>query len=208
MSTLLASIFRPRLATGILATFLSAACLPTASAESFTAVDLYTLTGPAGITTVQASGSPQSAAPGGGVVGYGSGTGTGGNYHALLWNGTPVATDLHPTNLAGFTTSFAYGTSGTQQVGYGRGTGTGNQTHALLWNGTSVATDLNDLLTLGYTNSYAYSLDASGNVFGTAIDASGNTHAIEWVAVPEPAGLTLMTLGAGALLARKRRCVA
>ena len=99
MSTLLASIFRPRLATGILATFLSAACLPTASAESFTAVDLYTLTGPAGITTVQASGSPQSAAPGGGVVGYGSGTGTGNNYHALLWNGSSVATDLHPSNL-------------------------------------------------------------------------------------------------------------
>ena len=261
--------------------------------STYTGVDLYTLSAPAGITSFYTSSRQQTAAPGGQAVGSSNGPGSphallwngsstavdlnptnlngfNGSYaygtngtqqvgygqgpttaqHALLWNGSGIATDLHPsgftysgafgtngtqqvgygvrpnnavdallwngtstaidlnpTNLSGITTSCAYSTNGIQQVGYGSGPGTGSNAHALLWNGNSTAIDLNALLPAGFTSSDAWSLDAAGNVFGTALDTSGNTHAIEW-AVPEPTGLSLIAFGAAVLLARRRRVAA
>ena len=131
-----------------------------ARAATYTAIDLYTLALPAGNNSFFLGGKPQTAAPGGKVVGNGT---AGNNAHALLWNGTAVATDLNPTNLGGITNSNANGTSGTQQVGYGSGTGTGNNNHALLWNGTAVATDLNPT-NLGVTTSIAYGTSGTQQV--------------------------------------------
>ena len=53
-------------------------------------------------------------------VGFGNLDNLGLNGHALLWTGADASfVDLHPTNLAGYTSSFAYGISpsGSQQVG-------------------------------------------------------------------------------------------
>lgn len=76
-------------------------------------------------------------------VGYGSGTGTSSNNHALLWSSTPAsAVDLNPP---GFTYSVAQGISGNQQVGYGSTEAVQlEDPHALLWSGTAAsAVDLN-----------------------------------------------------------------
>jgi hypothetical protein len=172
-----------------------------ARAAVYTGIDLYTLTAPAGVSAIYTTDHMQAAGPGGQVVGHGYGSGTGNLAHALLWNGTSIATDLNPTNLAGFTNSVAYGTSGTQQVGYGNA---GINNHALLWNGTAVATDLQLLLPANFASSNAYTIDASGDVFGIARDTSGATHAVEWV-VPEPAGLSLLAVGGMSLLGRSCR---
>src|SRR5205809_695210 len=100
----------------------------------YTASVLYTLGPPNGVSlsNLDYSGNPQSAI-GGQVVGQGAGSGTGNNYHALLWNNSGTATDLNP---AGFTSSSLSGTIGTQQVGTASGISTGNHDHATLWNGT------------------------------------------------------------------------
>ena len=43
-------------------------------------------------------------------VGTGGGSGTGGHNHALLWSGSATsAVDLHPTNLTGYSDTFAFG---------------------------------------------------------------------------------------------------
>ena len=65
-------------------------------------------------------------------VGYGQGTATGGQTHALLWSGSADSyVDLNPT---GFDFSYAYETLAGQQVGYGR---VGGRNHALLWSGAA-----------------------------------------------------------------------
>ncbi len=97
-------------------------------------------------------------------------------HHALLWNGTAAsAVDLNP---AGYTSSFAYGASGTTQVGYGYGT-TGNNNHALLWNGTAAsAVDLNPA---GYTYSLAYGASGTKQVgYGDSTATGNNDHALLW----------------------------
>ena len=87
-------------------------------------------------------------------VGYGNGQGIVDD--ALLWTGTGAsAVNLNPFSL-GITTSYAYGTNGTQQVGEGIGSGTGNKEHALLWDGTAdSAVDLNPTDLPGITTSSA-----------------------------------------------------
>jgi hypothetical protein len=98
---------------------------------SYIAIDLN----PSGFTksaAVGISGTQQ--------VGSGSGSATGGNSHALLWNGSAASyVDLHPSVFAG---SNAVGISGTQQVGLGYTIG--GYEHALLWNGSAASfIDLN-----------------------------------------------------------------
>lgn len=124
------------------------------------------------------------------------GWGSNGQNHALLWRGAPdSAVDLNP---AGATTSYGFGTNGTQEVG--EMDGTDGQGHAVIWSGTAnSAVDLKQYLPAGWGNSVAYSIDPAGNVFGIAYDAAGHAHAVEWQ-VPEPAslasaGLVILALG-------------
>lgn len=108
---------------------------------------------------------------------------TDGNPHAMLWSGTAgSAVDLNPN---GFSASIAYGTNGTQQVGYGyEGT---DFSHALLWLGTAAsADDLQLLLPANqqWTDSIAYTVDANGDVFGTAngtVNGLTGQFAMEWM---------------------------
>lgn len=142
-------------------------------------------------------------------VGVGYGIGPSGNYyHAFLWSGTAEsAVDLNPTNLKGITHSYAYGVYGSQQVGYGYSgfplPGPDVPLHALLWNGTAdSAVDLQSALPPTFVSSKAYNLDASGDVFGVASD-SQFLYAVEWVAIPEPAVLSVAIVGMTALTRRR-----
>jgi uncharacterized membrane protein len=165
------------------------------------AVDLH----PAGHESI--SDSVAYAVSGEQVVGYGQGFDSpmGGTYfHALLWDGDGAPVDLHPTALSELTSSAALGTNGTRQVGYGQIGGPAGVRHALLWDGTPAATDLHLLLPAGFVSSEANTIDAAGNVFGTALDGAGRVHAIEW-SVPEPAAASLLPAVGLALLRRRRR---
>ena len=115
-------------------------------------------------------------------VGYGQITGTDVGYRALLWTGTrESAIDLHP---AGYTASFAYGTSGNQQVGYGWTAAGGTfRNFALLWNGTAQsAVDLHPVQMPGILQSMAYATDGTQQAgAGYGIGPAGNYwHALLW----------------------------
>jgi hypothetical protein len=127
--------------------------------------------------------------------------------HALLWTGTAAsAVDLNPAIFSGRSSSEAFGTNGLRQVGYIESDFPSRISHAVVWSGAAdSAIDLQTFLPATFTDSYARSIDASGNIFGYAPDASGTRHAIEWVPVPEPSGLLLMMVGALGLLRRDRR---
>jgi hypothetical protein len=131
----------------------------------YVAIDLYTLG-----KSVVIEGQSQAAA-GGQVVGAAAN-------HALLWNGSAVATDLNPTNLAGITSSSAVAADGTQQVGYGYGA-TASVTNALVWSGTaSSAVNLNPN---GFTSSYAYGAGGGQQVgYASGPSTNGNSHAFAW----------------------------
>ena len=104
-------------------------------------------------------------------VGWGQGSATGGNEHALLWSGTAEScVDLNPS---GFDGSYAYGISGTQQVGYGDG-------HALLWYGSAVS--YVDLHPSGWDNSYANGTNGTQQVgYGWGSATGGDEqHALLW----------------------------
>ena len=130
---------------------------------------------------------------------YGDGSGIGGKNHALLWTGTAAsAVDLQPTSFTGFDSSIALGTNGLAQVGYVYNSAAFTP-HAVLWTGSAAsAIDLAALLPFTATSSFAYTIDAQGNAWGTATDATGVIHAVEWSPVPEPASVALATAGAGA----------
>lgn len=112
-------------------------------------------------------------------VGYGNGTATGSDDHAMLWTGTAnSAVDLNPTSL-GITNSYGFSTDGAQQVGDGYGAGTGNDFHALLWTGSAgSAVDLNPT-SLGITNSDAYDLSGNQQV-GYGTGSTGYKQAFLW----------------------------
>jgi len=131
---------------------------------------------------------------------------------ALLWTGSAAsAVDLTPTNLSGFASSTAYDTNGVNQVGYASGSATGNNVHAMFWTDTAnSAVDLQALLpsTGVWSDSEAYTIDASGNIYGTADGIFGGASggfAVEWSVVPEPAGASMLLI-AGAATFMRRRC--
>ena len=100
--------------------------------------------------------------------------------HAALWSGTSAsAVDLTPSDSKA---AVAYATDGRIQVGNTTSLPPAFFIHARLWKGTAQsAVDLNDLLPTYLTNSTAYSVDAAGNIFGTAYEADGTLHAVEWL---------------------------
>jgi len=102
--------------------------------------------------------------------------------HAVLWTGTAnSAVDLNPTDLTGITTSFAYGTDGSQQVGDGNDSGYYNLPGTpLLWSGTAVsAVDLSPTNLSQILASEAVGVSGSQQVgYGEA--SSGFYHALLW----------------------------
>lgn len=116
------------------------------------------------------------------VVGAGSGTATGGEYHALLWRrrdaraGFDSFIDLNP---AGFFGSKARGVSGISQVGSGAGPATDRRTHALLWKGS--ASSCVDLNPPGFTQTDAVAVSGDIQVGNGEGEATGGArHAILW----------------------------
>jgi len=132
------------------------------------------------------------------------------SHQALLWHGSAAsAVDLNPT---GFAFSVASGTNGSQQVGYGYGRATDDDQHALLWSGSADSyVDLGALLPSKFTESFAFSINAAGDVFGYAQEASGAYDAIEWrepttdTSAPEPGGVSVFAIWTIALQRRRRR---
>jgi hypothetical protein len=96
--------------------------------------------------------------------------------HALLWlNANPSSTvDLNPV---GFTSSYALGTTGTQQFGYGYPTATPEVTHALLWNDS--AANMVDLNPAGFIFSLASAGDVNHQV-GYGQNNLNQLHALAW----------------------------
>ena len=135
-------------------------------------------------------------------VGFGTLNTTGRPAQALLWSGTAAsAVNLNP---AGYTDSEAYGTNGSEQVGEAGGF-FGPQ--AFLWSGTAAsAVNLQSLLpTAFWTTLQAYSIDAAGNIYGTAygtLAGVSESFAVEWSpVVPEPGpGSLFVAVGVGFLL--------
>jgi hypothetical protein len=116
-----------------------------------------------------------------------------------------VAVDLGPS---GFADSSAFGIAGGQQAGGGFGSATGGVAHALLWSGTAAsAVDLHQFLPAGFIDSRARSIDDQGNIVGYATDSAGNSHAILWQVVSEPAAIVSLGMGAltAGLILRRRK---
>ena len=130
-----------------------------------------------------------------------------GSYQAMLWTGdASTAVNLNPTQWRAVT-SQANATNGTHQVGMAY-LGDLEVYHAVLWSGTAdSALDLGALLPAEYGTSVAEAIDEAGNVAGFAIHTPSNTtHAVVWLAVPEPTAALLLPCAAAAALLRRPRC--
>ena len=128
---------------------------------------------------LNAAGSPYTnaavyATDGVNQVGIGWGTSTGGQYNAILWSGTSAsAVDLQPTNLSGFTSSYADDVSGSQQAGYADGPATG--IHAMIWNGSAnTAIDLAPTDLSGFNSTYVIATNGTQQVGEGAGTGTGN----------------------------------
>ena len=152
------------------------AIAPRAVAAAYTATDLLKLGVRPGINHVFPTYLPPQSEGAGTVVGFGGGSATSSNDHALLWNNSSTPIDLNPS---GFRASQARGISGNWQVGNGAGPITNYDTHALLWNGTAAsAVDLNPA---GYANSYGLGIGGNQQVgYGTFLTNVSNVHALLW----------------------------
>jgi hypothetical protein len=85
-------------------------------------------------------------------------------------------------NPSGFTSSYAYGISGTQQVGNGWGPVIG--THALLWSGS--ADSFIDLHPSGFYDSYAFGTNGTQQVGTGSGSATGDSdHALFWSGIAD-----------------------
>jgi hypothetical protein len=118
-----------------------------------------------------------------------------GNINAVLWYGTShTFVNLNPTSLAGFGNSYAVATNGAQQVGYG--VFGFDSDEALVWSGTArSAQNLQNLLpsTGTWISSNAYSIDANGDIFGTAYgtyDGMTGTFSVEWMQSSTPTSVS------------------
>jgi hypothetical protein len=159
-------------------------------------------------------GSDALAISGNQEVGYGAPPGTyegdtlgGSDFHALVWNGSAASyADLNP---AGFIASEATGTNGSQQIGIAYATAiSSTSSEAFLWDGSAAsAVNLQSMLPASDTWAWSYPLgiDPAGNVFGYAVDSSGNYFAVEWSEVPEPTSMGILGLTCAGSLLRRRR---
>jgi hypothetical protein len=115
------------------------------------------------------------------TVGDGTGSATGGNQHALLWNDQTAASrvDLNPS---GFTTSKANAISSAGQVGMGQGSD--GKYHALYWNGLTdfidLHADVSDDVGVSFNESYALGIADNGDIVGYGVDDGGFEHALLW----------------------------
>jgi hypothetical protein len=121
-----------------------------------------------------------------GLIQVGDKTNSSGYYDAVAWRGTAsTAVDLKPTNLAGFSNTFAQGVSGPQIVGYGGGSVTVGPYafHALLWTGenSNAAVDLNPTQ-LGMGASQAFATDGTHQV-GVAAQSFGDLGSVDQQAI-------------------------
>jgi hypothetical protein len=139
-------------------------CATSRAATQLVGRDLYTLTLPTGLSSLNVQPAYQPAA-GGQVVGSASGnSGT----HAVLWNDTGTATDLGLAN-SGYTSTQANGTNGSQQVGSGNlASGAG---HALLWTNTGSIVDLAPTNLPGVTNTGAIAIGGN-QIVGISADSA------------------------------------
>ncbi len=151
--------------------------------------------------------SQASGVSAGRIVGYGQAD-VGASLQALLWeNG--VASDITPYALLGTrASSSAYGVFGDRILGFGRGSSTGNQDHTLLWESGGV-TDLTALSTDGFSSFSINFITPTGQLLGTALDASGQRRGVALQragnSIPEPGTLVLLGIGALAGVLGKRR---
>ncbi|HEV3154369.1 MAG TPA: hypothetical protein VGZ02_11235 [Candidatus Baltobacteraceae bacterium] len=108
----------------------------------------------------------------------GSGAGTSGGSHALLWNVTKLSsvTDLHPSSA--YASSEALGVKGAYQFGYAMN---GAVSDAMFWNGTSASAV--DLTTAsGASAARAWAGNAAGTLqAGCGVPSGGSvSHALIW----------------------------
>ena len=108
-------------------------------------------------------------------VGYGAHTASGGDDHAILWNGS--ASNYVDLNPVGFTNTFAYGGVAGVQVGSGDGAATGGNGHALMWTGT--ANSYIDLNPTGFFGSVAAGASTNSQV-GYGDNGDDGYHALMW----------------------------
>jgi hypothetical protein len=151
--------------------------------------------------------SQASGVSAGRIVGYGQAD-SGASFQALVWeNG--VASDITPYALLGTRASAsANSVFGDMILGFGRGSNTGNQDHMFLWESGGV-TDLTALSTNGFSSFAVNFATPTGQLWGTALDASGQRRSVvlqrSGNSIPEPGTLVLLGIGALAGILGKRR---
>jgi probable HAF family extracellular repeat protein len=112
------------------------------------------------------------------------------HYQAAFWNGSLSSPVLDLGSFGGGQ-SFAYGLN---DLGYVVGADDSDGPwNAFVWDGTAMT----KLGTLGGISATAYGINDYGVIVGYATDASGSTHAVEWLPVPEPTSLLVGLLGGG-----------
>ena len=126
-----------------------------------------------------------------------------GESHAVLFDSTGGGVNTDLGSLGGLN-SRAYSINDSGQI-VGNAASSSGDNFACLFDATGDADniDLNALIdpTVGWTLEYAYSINNDGWIVGTGINPDGYEHA--YLLTPEPT--TLLLLGLGAVMVRKRR---
>jgi probable HAF family extracellular repeat protein len=122
----------------------------------------------------------------------------GGNYDAFLYDGT-----LHDLGTLGGNYSYGWGINDLGQV-VGDSYLPDQSDHAFIYQ-NGVMTDLNSLVVgSGWTLNEALAINNSGEIVGYGVNPSGQVDAFA-INVPEPTSLSLLGIGAAALLRRRSR---